>query len=150
MNILVVCHGNVNRSPLAAAVLHLELPWCTISSAGFNKSANRAAKKLRDWASEHHPEYTHYLQHHVPSQISGEMVMGASRVILMDGGNLKRFRDKWPTEEARVRMLGKFIGLERIPDPGFISKLDPRLHDVYTAVVAAAKSFATELRERRT
>lgn len=144
MKILVVCHGNINRSPLAWAIMRSESNH-KLESAGFKPGGSKAAKKLRDWAElEGWP-----LESHRPSQIDLDRVEWADRVVLMDGGNYKRFKQLFPNFLGKVRMLGDYADVPRIPDPGFMSRADPRLHQTYELVVYASKQFLKALEEKR-
>lgn len=133
MNVLVLCHGNMNRSPLAEAVLREE--GMTVRSAGFKISSKRASKKLRDWA-----EGQFDVENHVPVEVTPALVAWADTVLLMDGGNVSRFTERFPKHLGKVVMLGSVVGLNRIPDPGFIAK--DRCPPIFELVVRAAREFA--------
>lgn len=139
MKVLVLCHGNINRSPLAEAVLHYR-GWA-VRSAGFKPGGGRAAKKMRDWVAENLPDCWPSVEAHTPTLVTPELVRWADVVLLMDGGNLKRFEALFGKLD-KVQMLGSYVGLPRIPDPGFMSRGDPKLGTTYALVAEAAATFA--------
>lgn len=112
--ILVLCLGNVNRSPLCAAVLRAE-GVKHVSSAGFLPGGKKASKKTRDWAEAHGYD----LSAHRSTEVTEKMAATADVVVVMDKGNVKRFREVFPAHAAKVRWLG---GDARIPDPAWLPK----------------------------
>lgn len=118
MNILVLCHGNINRSAACAEILRKKIP--TVKSAGFVGPGKRAAKKMRDAMAGRGVD----LSEHRSQLVTRELVEWADEIIYMDGGNRKRFMDKFPDMEDKLECLGRHSEpqLNRIPDPGFMAK----------------------------
>lgn len=114
--VLVVCHGNICRSPLAAEV---------ITSAGLD-TKNRglsevngkpAAKKIREYALTKGYDLTS----HRSSSVSQKDVDWATIILYMDNGNKKRL-EKFPGAMDKAICLGKYIGKQKIQDPNFMSR----------------------------
>ena len=141
MNVLVVCHGNINRSPACAAVLKCYDGVFDVLSAGFVNPGKPAAKKMReatvDWAVN--------LDNHRSQLINPQLVEWADVIILMDGGNHKRFTEAFPDYLAKVVMLGEYADppVGRIPDPNYLPKGDPRLGEIVELIVTATRNFIT-------
>jgi protein-tyrosine phosphatase len=143
---LVLCHGNINRSPSCAAVLAEEISPGQVRSAGFKMSAKRAAKKSRTFMHDRGYE----LGDHVPQQLTREMLEWADVVVYMDGGNKKRLDDfmdrvTLPVPEFVDVNLAHYLDPPgtKIHDPAFISYAEEeRLNDIYDGIVEASKSLA--------
>lgn len=117
--VLVVCHGNLYRSPLAASVLatagNLE-----VRSAGFTKAGRRAAKRMRLAAAS----LGHDLEQHRSAVVDAECLSWADLVIYMDSGNRKRLVDAMRYHGVRrpYACLGSYCIPPRrsIRDPAFV------------------------------
>lgn len=126
MRVLVLCHGNVNRSPFAAALIAHHRPSWEVSSAGLKARAGRwPTRKARNAAQWLGIELTGYSE-----QVSGTMIDWADIVLYMDGGNEKRLREllmqEYGTHHQKVwdkkcRLLATYGSLRRLPDPNYTS-----------------------------
>jgi protein-tyrosine-phosphatase len=100
-NILVLCHGNVNRSPLAHYIIQ-ETLGREVRSAGVKPDASGpASRKLKRWAEARYDMaqgtpiadlYTKvrpHLEQHRARPVTMDLLAWADRVILMDKGNLR-------------------------------------------------------------
>ena len=147
-NVLVLCHGNINRSPSCAAVLATLLGEDRVKSAGFKMSARRAAKKSRTFMRSRGYD----LEDHVPQPISQELVAWAHVIVYMDGGNKKRL-DEFLLWECNLDKTPTLVNLahflqppgSKIKDPAFISYAeDGILNEIYDGIVQASIALATE------
>lgn len=119
MNVLIVCHGNLNRSPAAEIILRRLRPGWTIRSAGLAMSCRPGrvmSKKMRETLATR-GEVFEPLRTTV---VSREMIDVADLVLYMDDGNRRRLMQMFGDEVfAKARGLGSFVGEPRIPDPHF-------------------------------
>lgn len=140
--VLVLCHGNINRSPLCHAVLALH--GIPVRSAGFVNPGRRASKKMRDAAAALGID----LSEHRSQVITPEMYEWAELVVYMDGGNRDRLQEfAFPLPLARESVcLARFAETPtaRIPDPAFIKRDTPE----FTAVVQLIKSCSETLAKK--
>lgn len=145
---LVLCHGNVNRSALCAAILREE--GLRVASGGFVvQDGKRAAKKTRDEASK----YGYDLDEHRSTCIveRPELFAAARYIIIMDGGNEKRLK-ALPFYGPRIMeatlKLGHFAfePRDRVADPGFMKRDSDEFHSVIGLVVECSKRLAQYLR----
>lgn len=102
-NVLVLCHGNVNRSPLCQYLLQESLGR-EVRSAGVKPDARGpASRKLRRWAAarwEHlshdkrmwklYERVTSLLEQHRARPLTDDLLLWADCIVLMDNGNLTR------------------------------------------------------------
>lgn len=146
MKILVLCHGNINRSALAEAVLRKHGPAdATFVSAGFVNPDRRAAKKMRDAAESR----GYSLENHRSQLVDRDMLLNADLVIYMDGGNYRRLKTMFNGEliTVRVACLGQWAKpmVHRIPDPAFMAKGSEEFSNTVDLIVGAARNLAQEL-----
>lgn len=131
--VLVLCYGNVNRSPLAAAVLAKQ--GVTVVSAGFTGPGRLAAKKTRDFAAQ----LGYDLSIHRSQLISKSLVKKATHILVFGKVNYERLH-KFLTGR-------KNITLAQIPDPVFLPKDSIEFKRIQTAVIEFASNFVKEILE---
>jgi len=130
MKLLVLCHGNINRSPLCAAIINKRSRKHTAISAGFVNPDKPATKKMREAALA----LGYDLAGHRSKLVTQELVTWADRVILMDLANAKRFvAAGLQKPNDQVHLLGEWATPKRVrvPDPAFMKAEGPE----FTAVV---------------
>lgn len=141
--VLVLCHGNINRSPLCAALL-AQRTGVEILQAALKPITRpeRAAKKMREAAAGIGLD----LEEHRSQQVTRAMVDEADMVIYMDGGNLKRLkvlmRARYP--DISWRCLGEFATkpVTRIPDPAFQKRDSTVFRDTIALIQDASHNLA--------
>jgi len=141
MKMLVLCHGNINRSPSCEAVLKDE--GLDVVSAGFKMSQKCASKKMRDTMAV----YGYDLLEHKPQLVTQELVDWADQVVIMDGGNRKRFYALFPHDTDKLYCLADVVAKTRIPDPAFMRKDSKEFHDVVGLIVGASLVLANRTKE---
>jgi len=107
-SIVFVCHGNIIRSPMAAALLrrHLEDSGggpIAITSAGLRAKSGRNADERALVAAR---ELGISLDDHVCQQLTPEMVAGADLIFVMDYQNEARLLARFPEARRKVFILG--------------------------------------------
>lgn len=145
-NVLVLCHGNVCRSPLAGAVLARGLGEDRVRTAGCKSydSSRRpppAAKKVREYADR----LGYDLSGHRARTVTQEDLAWAGLILYMDRGNQERMGEVLTTEMwTRARCLGMYVGLPSVPDPAFVPR-GPELDRLLGLVVQASLAVGKEL-----
>lgn len=137
MKILVLCHGNINRSPLAAAVLRTL--GHDVKSAGFVNPGKRASGKMRRAALAH----SYDLEEHRSQLCTPELVQWAELVVLMDGGNEKRFRQQFTAPVVRLGHWGD-PRRDRVPDPAFLADGSHDFDQVVRFIISCALKLGKE------
>jgi protein-tyrosine-phosphatase len=144
--ILVLCHGNVNRSALCGAILEQELAGVAeVRSAGFIAGGRRAAKKTRDAAMQ---GYDIDLENHRSTQVDAIQIAWADTIIYMDKGNLGRLeRIAGQFGGQRWHCLGEFAepAVKRIPDPAFMARGTPEFEATIALIVSASENLAKKV-----
>jgi len=113
---LVVCVGNICRSPMAEALLRRELRGqseFTVESAGLGALVGHPASEHSvDLMAEMGEDITM----HRARQIHPDMVRDADLVLVMETGHKRAIDDADPTARGKVHRLGEWQGID-IDDP---------------------------------
>jgi len=117
-NILVVCTGNICRSPIAAALLQYELDKknlpIEVSSAGISALVNHAADPLAKEVTLEKKGVD--LSNHRGRQITLDILLQSDLVLVMELAQQRQIEFKFPSTCGRVHRLGKWTEFD-IPDP---------------------------------
>ena len=150
MNVLIVCHGNICRSPVFAKLLeNKSLPNVAIRQASL-KSYNddswapgRASKKIREKANE---LFNISLEDHRSRKLQLEDLEWCDYCVYFDNGNLKRLISIVDID-SRYKLInaGELIGLKRIRDPNFLSKDSEELVCILHQIKDSVDRFAEVL-----
>jgi protein-tyrosine phosphatase len=115
--ILVVCVGNICRSPMAAALLARRLSGGaqprTVESAGIAALVGRPPDPI---AVELMRERGLDISGHRARQLIEPLVTGADLVIVMQHGHVKAIEASYPHARGRVHRLGRWGGFD-VADP---------------------------------
>jgi len=166
-SILFVCKGNICRSPFAArrAERLLETAGlCTLrcTSAGLRASvATRSPDDARAAALEHGVS----LDSHRPRQLTRELIKSADLIVVMEVGQLRILRRRYPESANRIFLLALMedpvaTGYERynIPDPfghpravfdACFQRVDHALHRLINDLAGAGRLVAIGSEEAR-
>lgn len=115
-NLLVVCVGNICRSPVAEALLKRHLPGRKVWSAGLHAVVGQPADApSRDIAAQHGLD----LSAHRAQQIAGWMSAHADLVLVMEAMQQQELERLFPLARGKIRRLGEFgpQGAFDIADP---------------------------------
>lgn len=143
--VLVVCHGNINRSPLCAATLRAEgLEHVNEAALKYNGGGERAAAKMRRAAAELGLD----LERHRSTAITTGILEAADIVVYMDNGNLNRIMKladrTTPPRGQKWICLGEYAEpqTKRIPDPAYMAKDSPEFAEVVPMIYRASIRLA--------
>ena len=90
-NIVMVCTGNICRSPYAEYALRAKAPYLAVSSAGLAAMVDQPADGTGFSVSKQRDVD---MTGHVARQLRSEIVAGADLLLVMDDGHLSRLLKK--------------------------------------------------------
>lgn len=139
--VLVVCHGNICRSPFAAVLLAQSALDLDVRSAGLH-----AAKGDRAYpaAAAGAARLGVSLDMHRSTPVSAEGLADRDLILVMQGAHTAEIARRWRDALPRVRLLGDFL-----PEPPHLLP-DPwgQSDAVFDAVFARVKSAVDHLAKR--
>lgn len=103
--VLVLCSGNICRSPMAAALLAREAPGLTVESAGLHAVIGRAADPLAIALMD---ERQFDIRAHRARQFETWMAEQADLVLVMDRAQREFLEQRHHAMRGRVYRLGDF------------------------------------------
>ncbi len=113
-NILIICVGNICRSPMGEALFAAkQLPPVHVSSAGLGALVGRPADAL---AKELMQQRGLDVSGHRARQISPQILFTADIIFTMTAGQQKEIECNLPSICGRVHRLGHWGGYD-VPDP---------------------------------
>ncbi|WP_201566374.1 low molecular weight protein-tyrosine-phosphatase [Psychrobacter immobilis] len=112
-NILVVCVGNICRSPIAAALLIDKFPQKNIDSAGLSAVVGHSADAK---AQEVMRVDGLDMSDHIAKQIDEELVVTADLILTMSTNQTKWIESRWPHCRGKTFRIGHWIDKD-IMDP---------------------------------
>ena len=111
--VLMVCTGNICRSPIAQALLERALPGIAVASAGTNAMVGQSADPL---AVQLMDERGIDLRAHVASALTDDRIFDAGLILTMTHAQSVWLKGSWPAAAGKVHRLGSHDGCD-IVDP---------------------------------
>lgn len=112
-NILVVCVGNICRSPIAAALLKDQYPQKHIDSAGLSAVVGSPVDTKSQQVMT---PYNIDMSDHVAKQISEKLIMATDLIFTMSDSQTKWIEERWPHCRGKTFKIGHWNNKD-IADP---------------------------------
>lgn len=112
-NILVVCIGNICRSPMAEYFLKQEFPELHIESAGISGLTGHTADEKAQLCMQ---RLGMDMQSHIAKKLNAELIKKADLVLVMSQNQQKRIEQSWPFAKGKTFRLGHWQN-KNVPDP---------------------------------
>lgn len=141
--ILVVCIGNICRSPTAEALINDRFGGRGIVATSAGLSAVKGAPVD---ASALALLNEHGLSHsdHVARQISSGILADADLVLVMEKSHLRSIQTQYPQVSGKTFLLGKWVGDQDVPDP--YRQQRPAFEHAYRIIDQAVQGWDRYLR----
>jgi protein-tyrosine phosphatase len=136
--ILMVCVGNVCRSPVAERALaeHLRNSEHVVS-AGLGALVGKAADQIMYDVAEARGLS---LEGHEAQQINRELVLTSKLILVMEAGHRRVLMEKFPEASGRVMLLDHWTGGRDIDDPYRLGRAVSER--VYEQIIEGAAAWA--------
>ena len=139
-NILVVCVGNICRSPLGERILQSQLPDLRVTSAGIGALVGHAADEM---ASEVAASHGVSLGNHQARQFTAALGRENDLILVLEPGHKAQITRDTPQLSGKTMLLDHWAGAKGIADPYQKSK---EFHEaVFQQIEAAASGWAQRL-----
>ena len=149
-NILVVCVGNICRSPTAENLLRQHLQNAgktskTVKSAGLaTESSKLAGNDMDDTAREVAQEQGVSCNIHSATQLNSQLVKWADLILVMEQGHKQELGFRYPAASGKTMLYGQWLsGNKEIPDPYRKSK--EAFEHVYKQLEKATQTWIEKL-----
>lgn len=113
-SILVVCVGNICRSPTGERLLKKALPNKNISSAGLGALVGKAADEQACYVAGTHGTL---LDGHVARQVNASMCRESDLILVMEKEHIEAICEISPEVRGKVMLFGHWNQQKEIPDP---------------------------------
>lgn len=138
-SILVVCVGNICRSPIGERLLQTLLPDRTIASAGIAALVGHSADPLSvEVAAEHQLDLTG----HVARQLTAEMCQPYDLILVMEKRHVDGVCQIAPEARGKIMLFGHWLQ-QQIRDPYGQDKMV--FEQVYSLLERSAKEWLKKL-----
>lgn len=138
--IVVVCVGNICRSPLGERLLKNACPNLAISSAGIGALVGNVADETATTVAQSHGIS---LAGHAARQFTVEIGADADLILVMEKGHKAQIVRDMPQLSGKVMLFDHWQGGKGIADP---YKKSPEFHEaVFQQVEAATKGWSERL-----
>jgi len=131
--ILVVCYGNICRSPAAQYILKQRLPdTFTVESAGVGALVDHAADAT---VAELLVARGIDVGQHRAKQVTRNMLGQYDLILVMEQNHIEAITRIAPEARGKTKLLGCWIGNKEIPDP---YKKTKEIYELADAMIAEA------------
>ena len=138
--ILVVCVGNICRSPSGEYLLKSLLPNKTIASAGVGALVGKPADKFANLVATEHGIS---LEGHQAQQLTPELCREFDLILVMEQGHIGAVTNIAPEARGKTMLFGHWIGKQDIPDPYRQGKV--AFEHAYQLIEQSALAWAKKL-----
>ena len=140
--IMVVCVGNICRSPVGERLLQQRLKdaGITVTSAGIGALVGHEADSV---AAEVAAENGVSLEGHSARQFTAELAADQDLILVLEPGHRRAIGENNPQLMGKVMLFDQWVGAKGIADPYQKSKTFHEL--VYKELLSAADAWAQKL-----
>ncbi len=139
-SVLVVCVGNICRSPAGERLLARACPSLRVESAGINALEGHAADKTMRAVTA---ASGLSLEGHIARQFTADLAAGFDLILALEKGHIRVITDLAPAASGKTMLLGQWLAQQEIADP---YRKSPEFHQiVFEQITEAAAAWASRL-----
>lgn len=138
--ILIVCVGNICRSPTAEFMLQAALPNKQVDSAGLHAMVNKDMDAQARATAE---SKGLVCKTHCARQLTSELGRDYDLILVMEKRHRDEIAQRFPELLAKTMLLGKWEGDKDIPDP--YRKSDEVFEQIYKLIDTSTQSWVKKL-----
>ncbi|HEO9920194.1 TPA: protein tyrosine phosphatase [Klebsiella pneumoniae subsp. pneumoniae] len=139
-SILIICTGNICRSPIAERILRSKITNRKIDSAGTGGLVGFPADHSAIKVSEKNGIS---LEGHKATQFSSKLGRQYDLLLVMEKNHIEQISNIAPEARGKTMLLGHWIGMKEIPDP--YRKSDEAFESVYQLIEESCQCWADKL-----
>ncbi len=139
-SILVICTGNICRSPIGERLLRNALPRKKIDSAGVGALVNHEADSSATRVAERHGLS---LDGHRGTQFTSSLARQYDLLLVMEHTHLEQISRIAPEARGKTMLFGHWLDGREIPDP--YRKSDEAFESVYQLIEQASQRWVARL-----
>lgn len=139
-SILIVCVGNICRSPIGERLFSMQLPGKNISSAGIKAVVGAGADKMAQLVAEEHGLS---LKGHVARQLTADICRSHDLILVMERAHIEAVSHINPESRGKVMLLGHWVNQQEIADPFRTSR--EYFEAVYTLIASSTQKWVEKL-----
>lgn len=139
-SILIVCTGNICRSPIAERILRSKLPGKRIDSAGVGALVDYPADENAIDVAERNGIS---LAGHKAVQFNSRVGSKYDLILVMEKSHLAKITEISPEASGKTMLLGHWLALTEIPDP--YKKSREAFESVYKLIDKASQTWVVKL-----
>lgn len=139
-SILVICTGNICRSPIGERLLRQALPDKKIDSAGVGALVNHEADNSAIRIAQKH---NLSLEGHKGRQFTASLGREYDLLLVMEHIHLEQLSRIAPEVRGKTMLFGHWLNGKEIPDP--YRKSDEAFESVYKLIEQASQQWAVRL-----
>ena len=139
-NILIVCLGNICRSPTAERIMQKKLPGHRISRAGIKALAGKDADFQAIKTALKHGVI---VAGHTARQLTAQMCEQADLILVMEPCQIDMVADIHPPARSKTMLFAQWLPKKTVPDP--YKQSSEMFEAVFEQLNAAADTWKTKL-----
>ena len=113
-NIMIVCIGNICRSPIGEVLLKHYKPELNVFSSGLGALVGKPADPK---SVELMRQKNINLDNHCAQQINSVLVSSSDLILTMEKRHVDAIQSQFPESRGKVHLIGKWNNDQEIPDP---------------------------------
>lgn len=142
-SILVVCTGNICRSPIGERLLRQQLPDAQVTSAGIFGLKGRPADATAKAVALRHGVS---LEGHVARKVTRFLLQKSDLILVMEPEHLRFIASVAPENRGKSLLFGQWLETKDIPDP--YRKSREAFEYVFEQLGKASQEWARRLRQQ--